>query len=173
MNQTETLLRNLRVIVRSEKILARAQIQMASRRVVLAVVAGIAALFALGLFNTAAFFALELEFNPAISALILALANLVIAGIVVLIAVNLKPGRDAEMASDFRDMAVAEIEQQVSSVEDNIRQIGADITDIGGTAMGLVRSPSQLIAPGVAIAAITAITKLLRSSKKGAAKGEK
>ena len=172
MNQTETLLRNLRVIIRSEKILARAQIQMASRRVVLAVVAGIAALFALGLFNVAAFFALELEFSPAVSALLLALANLVIAGVVVLVAVNLKPGHDAQMASDFRDMAVSEIEQQVSGVEDSIRRVGAEITDIGGTAMGLVRSPSQLIAPGVAIAAITAITRLLRSSKKGEDKKE-
>jgi len=173
MNQTETFLRNLRVIVRSEGILARSHIQLTSRKLVLAVVAGIAALFALGLLNISAFFALELVVSPVWAALILGGANLLIAAVVIVIAVNLGPGHEAEMARDFRDMAIAEIENQVTSVEENVRQLSADLSGLGETALGLVKSPSQLIAPGVAIAVITAITKLLKSGKKSAPKGRK
>ena len=173
MNQTETFMRNLRVIVRSERILARSQVQLVSRKLVLAVIAGIAALFALGLLNIAAFFALELEVSRVWAALILGAANLVIAAIVAFVTVNLGPGQDAQMARDFRDMAIAEIENQVSSVEQNVRQLSADLSGIGETALGLVKSPSQLIAPGVAIAAITAITKLLKSGKKSPPKRRK
>jgi len=173
MNQTETFLRNLRVIVRSEGILARSHVQLASRKLVLVVVAGIAALFALGLLNIAAYFALELEVSRVWAALILGGANLVIAAIVIVVTVNLGPGHEAEMARDFRDMAIAEIENQVSSVEQNVRQLSADLSGLGETALGLVKSPSQLIAPGIAIAAITAITKLLKSGKKSPPKGRK
>jgi hypothetical protein len=173
MNQTETFLRNLRVIVRSERILARSQFQLASRKLVLGVVAGIAALFALGLLNIAAYFALELEVSRVWAALILGAANLVIAAIVAFVTVNLGPGQDAQLARDFRDMAVAEIENQVSSVEQNVRQLSAELSGLGETALGLVKSPSQLIAPGVAIAAITAITKLLKSGKKSPRKRRK
>ena len=173
MNQTETFLRNIRVILRSERILARSSVQLASRKLVLAVVAGIATLFALGFLNISAFFALELIMDSVWAALILGAANLAIAGIIVAVAVNLGPGADADMARDFRDMAIAEIENQVSSVEENVRQLGTEISGLGETALGLVESPGQLIAPGVAIAAITAITKLLKSGKKPPPKGRK
>jgi hypothetical protein len=116
MNQTETFLRNLRVILRSEGILARSHVQLTSRKLILAVVAGIAALFALGLLNIAAFFALELEMSEVWAALILGGANLLIAAAVIVVAVNLGPGHEAEMARDFRNMAIAEIATPVSGV---------------------------------------------------------
>jgi len=173
MNQTETFLRNIRVIVRSEGILARSQVQLASRKLVLVTVAAIAALFALGLLNIAAFFALELVVDEIWAALILGAANFVLAGIIVLVAVNLGPGSDAEMARDFRDMAITEIENQVSSVEQNILQLRAELTGLGETALGFVKSPTQLIASGIAIAAITAITRLLKAGKKDTSKKTK
>jgi len=166
MNHTEALLRNLRILLRSEGILAREQIQITSRKLVLAVVAAIATLFALGFLNIAAYFALEFELGQAPAALIVSVANIVIAVIFVVVARNQVSGPNVEMVREVRDMAVTDIEDQVKSVEQNVRQLGSDIGSLGGAAMSLLKHPGDLAAHGLAAAAVSAITSLLKSGKK-------
>jgi hypothetical protein len=166
MKQADTFLRSVRIILRSERIIAEAQAQIIGRKLILAVVAAIAALFALGLLNATVYLVLEGLIGAVGAASTLALANLFITIVFVLIARSIETGPEVDMVRDFRDMAVSDIESQVKDVEHDIRRIGSGVTDLGGAVFNLVGGPGNLVKPGLAIAAISAIAKSIKSNSK-------
>lgn len=157
--------RNLRLLWRSEQILAEAKINLASKKLVLAVIAGISGLFACGMFNLALFFALVPEFGQAWAALIVGVLDVGLAAFLAILARNLKTAPEEAMAREVRDLALAEIGSEVDQVQAGLMQLRSDVKTAREGITQFVNRPMDALSPAVIGAAISAIAKLVKSNK--------
>lgn len=146
----EGVIRNLRVLWRADRILAEIQL----RRMVVGVAAkAFAALFAafgLLMLELAAYFALVQVWTAIAAAIALGLFNLLLAGLIVLIAGGSANGggREYEMAMALHNSAVETLQLQVRSFE----------------AARFSTHGLELILPGLIVPAITLLVKTFRRS---------
>lgn len=125
--------RNISIILRAERMIARRQMVLTLRQSGLYAFAGLVLLIALVMLNMAAFYALEARLTPQVAALLVALGNLALAVVLVLIAGRLKPGRELEPVTELRDLAISELEADAENavaeareLSDNVRRIARD-----------------------------------------------
>lgn len=115
-----SLLRHVRVLWRLESGIAEGRIRLIVRRSVLLVLAGLTALFGLGMLNVAAFLALESRWGPIWGATATALGDFVIAATFAGIAVTSRPGAELRAAIALRQAAMDGIESEFSTLRDRI-----------------------------------------------------
>lgn len=121
----------LRILVRSEMTLLRLQARRNAVRTQLLLVALLFALFALGMLNFAAYHALAVKKGPAFAALMIALADALLA--VALVALSRGAGPNAEqekMVRDIRDLAYSELSADFDEVKAGITQVSEDVQRI-------------------------------------------
>ncbi len=125
--------RNIHVLLRTERMIARRQTDMALRQAGLYAFAGLVALIGLVMLNVAAFHALRTTTSPQMAALAVAGGNFVLALILVFIGSRTKPGKELEPVIELRDLAMSEIETDVETavaeareLSDNVRRIARD-----------------------------------------------
>jgi outer membrane murein-binding lipoprotein Lpp len=158
--------RNLQLLWRSERVLAEARFKLISRKMVMAVMAGIAGLFALGMFNMAGYFALEQSVGSPAAALIVGIVDVLVAGLLLAVAQGLQPGPEEDMVREVRDMAINEIGADVEDVQQKLVQLRDDVEAVRSNITGFVQRPLDAISPAVIIQALSAISKLVKSGKK-------
>ena len=161
-----TIKRNLELLWRSEKILAEARLKLTSRKLTLAVAAGIAGLFAVGMFNLAALFALEPSVGIAAAAALVGFINIIVAGLFLAIAQGLRPAEEEAMVREVRDMAIGEIGGEIEEVQAAFTNLRNDVESLGASIRSLVKNPAEALSPTMILSAISAISKLLKSDKK-------
>jgi hypothetical protein len=66
----ETLFRNLKLLLKSERILGEIKVRLFTQRIILSVFASIAGLFGLGMLNLSVFFAIQESLGATIAALL-------------------------------------------------------------------------------------------------------
>lgn len=121
----------IQILARAEMALARIRVQRTGFQAALFAVAALFALFGLVLVNVAGYQGLAPRMGPAGAALAVAAANMVLAIIAVVIALNARPGRANEkMAQEIRDLASEEIKKDVDEVRGEINRIGDEIEGI-------------------------------------------
>jgi succinate dehydrogenase/fumarate reductase flavoprotein subunit len=119
--------------------LARIKVQRTGFQVALFAVAALFALVGLALFNLAAYHAMVPRLGPALAALAVGGANLLLAAIALIIALKARPGSAGEkMAQEIRDLASDEIKKDVDEVRDDISRISDEIAGIRA-GLGSVR----------------------------------
>jgi hypothetical protein len=129
----------LQILARAEIALARIRVQRTGFQAALFAVASLFALFGLALLNVAGYQSLAPRLGPAVAALAVAAANVVLAVIAVVIALNSRPGlANEKMAQEIRDLASEEIKKDVDEVRGEINRIGDEIEGIR-TGIGSVR----------------------------------
>jgi uncharacterized integral membrane protein len=125
----ETLLK-IRVLTRAELTLAKANARRIAARSRLYVIALGMILLTVIMINIAAYEYLStLEGEPA-AALIVAFANAVLAGLVILVASRIKPGPEEEMVKEIRELALTELSADADGIKQNFAQISSDIERI-------------------------------------------
>ena len=107
------MLRHIRVLWRLESGIAEGRIRLIVRRSVLLVLAGLTALFGLGMLNVAAFLALESRWGPIWGATATALGDFVIAAAFAGIAVTSRPGAELRAAIALRQATMDGIERRI------------------------------------------------------------
>jgi hypothetical protein len=111
--------------------LARIRVQRTGFQAALFAVAALFALAGLALLNLAAYHALVPHLGPALAALAVAGANLLLAALAASIALKARPGRaDEKMAQEIRDLASDEIKKDFDEVRDDISRISDEIAGI-------------------------------------------
>ena len=100
----------MRVLWRAETLIVEIKIRQAMRRASLMAFAGLIAVFGLAMLNVAAYFALAPLWGDAWAMLAVAVADFVIAAILVAVASGQPASRDLEVATELRDQAVEGIE---------------------------------------------------------------
>jgi len=125
----ETLLK-LRVLTRAEMTLAKANARrMAARSRLYAIALGMV-LLTVVMINIAAYEYLSTLKGEAIAALLVALANGVLAVLVIFAASRIQAGPEEEMVKEIRELALSELSADAEGVKQSFAQISADIERI-------------------------------------------
>ena len=161
-----TIKRNLQLLWRSERILAEARLKLTSRKLTLAVGAGIAGLFAVGMFNLAALFALEPSVGIAAAAALVGFINIIVAGLFLVVAQALRPAEEEAMVREVRDMAIGEIGGEIEEVQAAFTSLRRDVEGLRTNIRGLVRNPADALSPAMILSTLSAISRLVKPGKK-------
>ena len=157
--------RNLQLLWRSERVMAEARLKLISRKLVLAVIAGIACLIAVSMLNLAAYWALITVVSKPLAALIVALVNIVIAGLLIAIAQGLQPGPEEEMLREVRDIALGDLGSEVDDVQAQLLQLREDVEGVRASVTQFVQRPLDALSPTMIMPALSAIAKFAKSKK--------
>lgn len=122
----------LQLLARSELALTQIHTRRAVTRSTYVAFALVLFLLGLGMFNFAAFLALEKSFSPAASALIVACANGALAVIVLILSKKAGPSDNEErMAREIREMAYKEVSRDVDEVKGRLEHLATEVNSIG------------------------------------------
>jgi hypothetical protein len=113
------------------------------------VFAGLIAVFGLGMTNVAGFYALQASLGPVWAAVVVAIADFVLAAIIVLVARNSQPGPEMDQALDDRKTAIEAIHASARDLKVTIDAFGQEIRDAKDTIAGLFSIPATSIIKGL------------------------
>jgi hypothetical protein len=164
----ETLVRNLKLLWKSDRMLAEIRLKLVAQKLVLFVLAGLGGLFALGMLNMAIFFAIQETLGSAIAALLVGLGNLLLAGILLLVVQRLDTGPEAKVVEEVREMALADIEAEAKAFQSELRLVRDEIADMRSGITSLVKNPMDVLTPRLLLPATAALAKLVTASGKSA-----
>ena len=150
----QLVFRHLRVLWRAERIIAETRLRVLMRRSMLYAFAGLIAVFGLAMLNVAAYFFLRGLWGPIWAALAAALGDLVIALIVVLIALAIRPGPELPAALELRDVSMQGLEAELGPLQDRFAWLSR-----------AARDPFDTVLPAIVIPLITSIMRGMRKSK--------
>ena len=158
MSELDTLVRNLRILLKADLIIAELAMRRLATRSVLFVFAGLIAAFAVGMFAFAGFLMLEEAYGTKAAAAICGGVGLVVALILMLVASGIKPGREDEVAVQVHEAA--------------LQAVSVELQVVGGQAQRLaafVRAPFSAGVPSIAMAIFGYLLRLLRGRGGGGA----
>jgi hypothetical protein len=136
-----------------------------ARRFGLFALAGLVAVFGLAMANVAGFYGLQQYWGPVWAAAIAAVADLIIALIIVLLGRSIRPGPEIELAFDVRKMAVEAIQADSRDIKDTVDSLGQQIRQTKDTIAGFVQRPLDSAAEHLLVPAVLSIFRGLRSKK--------
>lgn len=155
----EHLIRSLKVLWRSERLLAEYQLNQATQRIQFNALAALVAVFGLVMLSIAAFFALVPYWGNALAALAVAGADLLLAVVLILYARSLRLSPEVEMVREVRNMALNDIEEELDLVE-------AEIVAVKDGVKKFMHHPVDMLLPGAIGPLLNAVLKGLGSAKK-------
>ncbi len=150
---------NLRLLWRSERLLAQQEIRMGTKRLEIHALAGFVGIFGLGMLGLALFFAIEPYWGRALAALAVAGIDLIIVVVLFGIARLMKPAPEVAMVREMRDVALEGIREEAALAESEINNIANDIRSF-------VRNPFESLLPAIISPLLGAVTRGLHSSRK-------
>lgn len=125
----ETLLK-VRVLTRAEMTLAKANARRIAARSRLYVIALGMILLTVIMVNIAAYEYLSGIKGEPVAALLVAVANAVLAIIVIFFASRIKPGPEEEMVREIRELALTELSADAEGIREKFTQISGDVERI-------------------------------------------
>jgi hypothetical protein len=161
----EHFVRSLKVFWRSEHLLRQNEFRLVVQKVQYNALAGLVALIGLVMMSIAFFFALIPYCGQALAALAVGCTDFVLAGMLVAYARSLKPSEEVKMAREIRDMALSDIEEEVSQAE-------AGLVALKDDARRFLRNPVDALLPVAIGPLISAVAQGVRSAKKHSEKTE-
>lgn len=164
----ETLVRNLKLFLKSERLLAEIRLKLATQKIALSVFAGLAGLFGLGMLNMAIFFAIQEPLGSAMAALLVGLGNLVLAGGLFVVIQRLDAGPETKVVEEVREMALGDIEAEARAFQNEMRLVRDEIADMRAGITKLVKNPMDVLTPRLLLPATAALAQILSASGKSA-----
>jgi hypothetical protein len=113
----QRIFRHARALWQVEGTIAHARFGLTMRRTVLYAMAGLIAVFGLGMLNVAAFFAFQSSWGPVWAAVAAALGDFLVAAIVAVVALTAKPGPHLNAALDMRQSALDGIDAEIATLQ--------------------------------------------------------
>jgi hypothetical protein len=160
----ESVVRNMRLIWRAELLIIEAKLNVATKRIGATAFAGLIIIFGLGMLNVAGFFALEEEWGPVYAALGVALADFLIAALLVLWGSRLSTGPELELAREVRDAGLEELEAKAEHIQDEVMAVRDELLSLKKSLMTFSKNPID----GTINSLLTPIlTLLIKSLSKG------
>jgi hypothetical protein len=128
--------RNLSIALRAERLIAQRKMKVVRTQAGLMAAAGIVAGIGLIMLNVAAYFALTTKVSPQLAALIVALANFVIAIVLGVYASRINADSDVRVATEVRDMAIEDIETEVDDATHAVKEVVEDVRQLVKNPLG-------------------------------------
>ena len=161
----DNFVRDIQILQKTDALIARIWLGVVARRFGLYAFAGLIAVFGLGMANVAGFYALQTIIGPVWAAAIMAIVDFALAGVVVLMASNSRPGPEIDLALDVRKMAIQSLQADMQDVKLAIDSIGREIRDAKTSIVQLVQNPLDAAAQKLLLPAVLSIVRGLRSKK--------
>jgi hypothetical protein len=128
--------RNLTILFRTERLIARRQLAALRTQTGLLAFAGLVAGLGVIMLNVAAYQALETRMTPHASAFLIALANFGLAGIFVAAAARTSVEEDLKPVTELRDLALAELEADAQNAVSEARELSGNVRRIASDPLG-------------------------------------
>lgn len=155
----ERLMRSLRILWRSERIIAEQQLRLGTQRVQFNVLAAFVAVFGLVMLSISAFFALVPYWGQALAALAVAVGDFVLAAGMAAYGSRLKAPAEIEMVKEVRDIALNDLEDEVALAEAELVAMKQDVQKF-------IRNPVDALLPGIIGPILKAVASGLAAKKK-------
>jgi hypothetical protein len=143
------IVQKLRVLSQVEIALLKIHLRTLARQTLLCAAGLLLALLAVAMVNAAIYLFLAERFDRDVAALIVAALNAVLAVGLFLMAKGTRPGPEAAMVEEVRDLAVAGLREDAEAAQRNLNEVTADIQRIrsgfgqafrgGGSLRGLMQ----------------------------------
>ena len=147
--------RNISIILRSERLIAQRRMAVLRRQTGMMAAAGIAAGLGLVMLNASAYLALVEHLSPPVSALIVALVNMAIAGVLISTANKQNADADVSGVAEVRDIAMEDLEMEVQEATEEVKILAQSVHK-------MARDPLGMVAPGLIGAVANALIKNLK-----------
>lgn len=157
----EILVRNLKIIWRTEAMIAEHRKRLLMRQMGYVALAGMVALFGVFMLDCAAFFAMRPTIGDASSALVIGIANLIIALILVYSARGVEEGPELRSVREVRDMAIEDLTKEAAHVQSEVRALRDEVRNVEKAVRSFVKNPLDTITPAVLMPVISAVLKAL------------
>jgi hypothetical protein len=161
----DNLLKHLRILWRTERLLAEIEFKDRLRKTGLVACAVLALLVALAMINMAIFIWLQAKYGGVTAALVLAGGNTAIALAIVAVAGRDKQRPEVDMVREVRNLALSEVEEEVQSMQDELASMRDDVRDVTRSVKGFASNPLGSIGPGIVMPLVTTLAKSLGASK--------
>ena len=148
--------RNISIILRAERLIAQRHLAVLRRQTGLVAAAGIAGGVGLIMLNVSAYLALSEKLSQPTAALVVALANIVLAGLLVTLAGKSNADYETAPVVEVRDMAIEDIEAELRVATEEAKATAEAVKS-------MARDPLGSIAPGLAGTVAKAVIKNLKS----------
>lgn len=141
---TENVTRHLRVLMRANRLIGEIRLRHVLAKSGANAFAGVIGAFGLLMLGLAGFFALEQVWGPIIAALVVGIANLALAGVLMLWARRLQPSRDIELATELHKAALDGLISEVQTLTRPLRNpldsaVPGMVLPLLGTLIGALR----------------------------------
>lgn len=161
----DDIVRDLQVLAKADSMIGKIWLHVMARRFGLYAFAGLLAVLGLAMANVAGLYALQPSWGPVWAALAVAAADLVIAGIVALLAGNIRPGPEIELAFDVRKMALEAVRADSREVKEGVDSVGQQIRQTRNTIAGFVERPLDTAAEHLLVPAALSLLRGLRTKR--------
>jgi hypothetical protein len=159
------LVRDLQVLRKADLLIAKIWLNVLARRFALFSFAGLIGVFGLGMANLAAYNALQPSLGVVWAAGVVAVADFVIAVIVLLLASKSQPGPEIDVAFEVRRTALESIHEDARELKLTIDALGREIRSVKENITAVVHNPLDLAAEKLLVPAALSILKGLRAKK--------
>ena len=164
----ENLIRDLQVLRKADFLVGRIWLAALARRMGLFAFAALIAVFGLGMANIAGFYALQAPVGPVWAAVIVGVADFVIAAIVFLAGHNSRPGPEIDLALEMRKMALDSVQMDSRELKRMLDDLGRNIQGARATVAGFVQNPLDTAAQKLLVPAALSLLRGLRAKKERA-----
>lgn len=159
------LIRDLQVLRKADLLIGKIWLTTFARRLGLFALAGLIAVFGLGMANLACYNALQQSVGVIWAASAVAAADLLIAAIVLLVAGRSRPGPEMDMAVEMRRMAVDSIQEDARGLKLTVESVTHEMKTMKENVAAIVHNPLDVAAEKLLVPAVLSILKGLRAKK--------
>ena len=161
----DNLIRDLQVLGKADSLIGKIWLNVMVRRFGLFALAGLVAVFGLGMADLAGFFGLQQSWGPTWLAAIVALADLILAAVIMFLGRSIHPGPEIELAFDVRKIAVEAIRSDSQNLKDTVGSLGQQISQTREAIAGFIQNPVNTAAEHLLVPAALSILRGLRAKK--------
>ena len=151
MSDLDTLVRNLRILLRADLIIAELHLRRLMKKSVLCAVASVFGAFGLVMLGIAGFLALEEIYGRVAAAAIMGGVGIVLGLLLLWIAGRVRSGEELALAREVHATALVAVGRNLKDTGDNVRQFTS-----------FTNNPLQAALPGLAMQLLGIVLKRLR-----------
>jgi hypothetical protein len=163
----DDLVRDLQLLWKADSVIAKIWAQVMARRFGLFALAGLIGVFGLGMANVAGFYGLQPSWGSVGAAAIVAVADFILAGLVLLLGRSARPGPEIELALDLRRIAVESVQADAEDLKATVDALGHEIRQTRDRIAAFVHHPLDAAAEKLLVPAALSLIRGLRAKKGG------
>ncbi len=161
----DALIRDLRLLWRADSLIGKIWLNVMVRRFGLFLFAGLIAVFGLGMMNVAGFYALQGSAGSVWAAAIVAVADFVLASMVMLAGKHSAPGPELNLVLEVRKMAIESFQANARDLQVTLDAFRQEVRETKDTITGFVHNPLDVAVQKLLVPSAVSIVKGLRLRK--------